>query len=106
MVHFAGAAGDARDSEAFQRLSWEALRKSVNGLVNRLNASNVAALAVELFRENLVRARGLFTRALLVKREKKKKNVLIRFNIGFVFSRLPLLLMRVSDVSLLLSLQW
>jgi pre-mRNA-splicing factor CWC22 len=60
-----GAAGEDRSSEQFQRLSWEALRKSLNGLVNRLNASNVSAVAVELFRENLVRGRGLFTKALM-----------------------------------------
>ncbi|CDJ40346.1 cell cycle control protein, putative, partial [Eimeria tenella] len=52
-------------SHAYQRQMWEALRKSINGLVNKANVSNLTQLVQELFRENLVRGRGLFCRALI-----------------------------------------
>jgi hypothetical protein len=38
-------------SEAYQKLSWDALRKSINGLVNRVNASNVPTIVVQLLKE-------------------------------------------------------
>ena len=54
-----------RTSEAWQRQEWEALRKSINGLVNKVNLTNIKLLLPELFRENLIRGRGLFTRAVI-----------------------------------------
>ncbi|KAL8437372.1 hypothetical protein ACSSS7_000967 [Eimeria intestinalis] len=56
---------DDTKSAAYQRQMWEALRKSINGLVNKVNVSNITQLVQELFRENLVRGRGLFCRALI-----------------------------------------
>eukprot|EP01033_Poteriospumella_lacustris_P001001 gene999-723_t len=47
-----------------QRLSWEALRKSLNGLINKVNVSNIKHIIPELFQENLIRGRGLFARAI------------------------------------------
>lgn len=38
-------------SESYQRLSWDALRKSINGLVNRVNAANVPTIVVQLLKE-------------------------------------------------------
>ena len=55
---------DAASGDA-QRLSWEQLRKALNGVANKVNASNLALVLPELFAENLVRGRGLFCRALL-----------------------------------------
>ncbi|CEM07635.1 unnamed protein product [Vitrella brassicaformis CCMP3155] len=52
-------------SPEFQREAWEALRKSLNGLVNKVNVNNITNLVLELFRENLIRGRGLFARSLL-----------------------------------------
>lgn len=52
-------------SEAYQRLSWEALRKSINGLINKINTSNIKEIIVELFGENLVRGRGLLVRSVM-----------------------------------------
>jgi pre-mRNA-splicing factor CWC22 len=52
-------------TEAYQRLSWEALRKSLNGLINKVNTSNIKEILVELFGENLVRGRGLLVRAVM-----------------------------------------
>ncbi|GJP79460.1 hypothetical protein CLOP_g9693 [Closterium sp. NIES-67] len=54
-----------RSSAEYQRLTWDALRKSINGLVNKVNASNIKNIIPELFAENLVRGRGLFCRACI-----------------------------------------
>jgi pre-mRNA-splicing factor CWC22 len=47
-------------SPEYQRLTWDALKKSINGLVNKVNGTNIKNLVPELFAENLVRGRGLF----------------------------------------------
>ncbi|KAI9910365.1 hypothetical protein PsorP6_010754 [Peronosclerospora sorghi] len=52
-------------SEEAQRRSWDALRKSLNGLINKLNVANLSNILPELFQENLVRARGLLARAIM-----------------------------------------
>lgn len=44
-------------SEQFQRLAWEALKKSINGLINKVNVSNLVQVVRELLQENLVRGR-------------------------------------------------
>ncbi|KAI3865816.1 hypothetical protein MKX03_026008 [Papaver bracteatum] len=49
----------------YQRLTWDALRKSINGLVNKVNAMNIKNIIPELFAENLIRGRGLFCRACI-----------------------------------------
>ena len=54
-----------KKSAEFQRLSWEALKKSIHGLVNKINIPNIAQVVRELFKENLVRARGLFCRSVM-----------------------------------------
>ncbi|CAI7806653.1 unnamed protein product [Closterium sp. NIES-53] len=54
-----------RSSAEYQRLTWDALRKSINGLVNKVNASNIKNIIPELFGENLVRGRGLLCRACI-----------------------------------------
>lgn len=54
-----------KSSEAFQRVTWEALKKSLNGLINKVNVSNLKDIVVELFGENLLRGRGLIVRACL-----------------------------------------
>ena len=47
------------------KITWEALKKSINGLVNKINASNVKNIVPELFSENLVRGKGLFARSVM-----------------------------------------
>ena len=42
---------DDKTSAAYQRLTWDALRKSINGLVNKVNASNVKYILPEIFNE-------------------------------------------------------
>jgi len=55
---------DATEEER-QRLAWEELRKGINGLVNRVNVSNVADVVPRMLQLNLVRGRGLLARALM-----------------------------------------
>ncbi|KAF8898220.1 hypothetical protein CPB84DRAFT_1780615 [Gymnopilus junonius] len=58
------AAGDKTSTE-YQRLSWDALRKSITGIVNRVNVGNIKMIVPELFSENLIRGRGLFARSIM-----------------------------------------
>ena len=41
-------------------MSWDAHHKSISGLVNKVNASNIKNIILELFVENLLRGRDLF----------------------------------------------
>ena len=52
-------------SEAYQRLAWEALKKSINGLINKVNSPNIAIIVRELFAENIVRGRGLLCQSIM-----------------------------------------
>ncbi|KAH7842782.1 hypothetical protein Vadar_009223 [Vaccinium darrowii] len=54
-----------KGSVEYQRLTWDALRKSINGLVNKVNATNIKNIIPELFAENLIRGRGLFCRSCM-----------------------------------------
>ncbi|NXG93791.1 CWC22 factor, partial [Stercorarius parasiticus] len=54
-----------KNSLAYQRMSWEALKKSINGLVNKVNVSNIENIIHELLQENIVRGRGLLSRSIL-----------------------------------------
>lgn len=54
-----------KTSKEYQRLSWDALRKSINGLINKVNTANIKHIVPELFQENLIRGRGLFCRSIM-----------------------------------------
>nr|XP_056717421.1 pre-mRNA-splicing factor CWC22 homolog [Euleptes europaea] len=54
-----------KNSLAYQRMSWEALKKSINGLVNKVNVSNIENIIHELLQENIVRGRGMLARSIL-----------------------------------------
>ncbi|KAL8834213.1 MAG: hypothetical protein Q9170_003870 [Blastenia crenularia] len=54
-----------KKSKEYQRIAWEALKKSINGLINKVNVSNIKYIVPELFTENLVRGRGLFCRSIM-----------------------------------------
>jgi len=54
-----------KSSLAYQRMSWEALKKSINGLINKVNVSNIVNIIQELLQENVVRGRGLLARSVL-----------------------------------------
>ena len=49
----------------FQRMAWEALKKSIQGLINKTNTANIKMIVPELFSENLIRGRGLFCRSIM-----------------------------------------
>nr|XP_037283112.1 pre-mRNA-splicing factor CWC22 homolog isoform X2 [Rhipicephalus microplus] len=54
-----------KSSAEYQRIAWEALKKSINGLVNKANVGNIDVIIKELMRENLVRGRGLLCRTIM-----------------------------------------
>jgi len=47
-----------KTSKEYQRLAWDALKKSINGLINKVNTGNIKHIVPELFQENLIRGRG------------------------------------------------
>lgn len=59
------AASADKASPEYQRLSWDALRKSITGIVNRVNITNIKDIVPELFSENLIRGKGLFARSIM-----------------------------------------
>jgi pre-mRNA-splicing factor CWC22 len=59
------AASKDKSSPEYQRITWDALRKSITGIVNRVNIANIKQIVPELFSENLVRGRGLFARSIM-----------------------------------------
>lgn len=54
-----------KSSSEYQRISWEALKKSINGLINKVNTANLGNIVRELFQENVVRGRGLLAQAII-----------------------------------------
>ncbi|CAL8102770.1 unnamed protein product [Calicophoron daubneyi] len=54
-----------KSSEAYQRIAWEALKKSIHGFINKVNVSNISDVVRQLLCENIVRGRGLLARSLL-----------------------------------------
>ena len=58
-------AQEKQNSEAHQKFMWEQLRKSINGMVNKVNVSNISNIIMELFNENLLRGKGLLGRAIM-----------------------------------------
>lgn len=54
-----------KSGAAYQRIAWEALKKSVHGYINKVNTSNIGIITRELLRENIVRGRGLLARSII-----------------------------------------
>lgn len=54
-----------KNDEVYQQVHWQALQKSINGIVNKVNSSNIKHIIPELFHENLLRGRGLFCQSLM-----------------------------------------
>eukprot|EP01022_Parablepharisma_sp_SALTPOND_P003399 TRINITY_DN1135_c0_g1_i1.p1 TRINITY_DN1135_c0_g1~~TRINITY_DN1135_c0_g1_i1.p1 ORF type:complete len:843 (+),score=114.55 TRINITY_DN1135_c0_g1_i1:11264-13792(+) len=48
-----------------QKYMWEMLRKSINGIVNKVNVSNIQNVILELLNENLIRGKGILVRAIM-----------------------------------------
>lgn len=53
------------NSEEFQKLQWENLRRKINSIINKVNKDNIKELVVQLFRLNLIRGRGLLCNSLM-----------------------------------------
>ncbi|XP_015162221.1 pre-mRNA-splicing factor CWC22 homolog isoform X2 [Solanum tuberosum] len=53
------------ESLEYQKKSWIALKKSINGLLNKINKANIKHIIPELFEENLIRGKGLFCRSIM-----------------------------------------
>jgi pre-mRNA-splicing factor CWC22 len=49
----------------FQKLAWEALRKTIHGLLNRINISNIHDIVILLIKENIIRGKGLFASSVI-----------------------------------------
>ena len=58
-------ADDTGVDESHQREEWDVLKKSLNGLVNKANISNIGHIVRDLFHLNMIRGRGIFARAIL-----------------------------------------
>ena len=54
-----------KSGAAYQRLAWEALKKSIHGHINKVNTSNIGIIVRELLKENIIRGRGLLTRSIM-----------------------------------------
>ena len=48
-----------------QRMMWEMLRKSLNGIINKVNSLNIQNVIIELLNENLIQGKGLLARAII-----------------------------------------
>lgn len=44
---------------------WDMLKKSINGIINKVNVPNMQYIILELFNENMIRGRGLFAKAVM-----------------------------------------
>ncbi|KAJ3653228.1 hypothetical protein Zmor_012490 [Zophobas morio] len=54
-----------KSSAAYQRIAWEALKKSIHGYINKVNTSNIGIISRELLHENVVRGRGLLCKSII-----------------------------------------
>ena len=54
-----------KSSAAYQRIAWEALKKSIHGHINKVNTGNITIIVRELVKENIVRGRGLLCRSII-----------------------------------------
>ncbi|GAC93175.1 hypothetical protein PHSY_000738 [Pseudozyma hubeiensis SY62] len=62
----AEAAAADPGSVEYQRMSWDALKKSITGLVNKVAVENIKSIVPELFgAANLIRGRGLYCRSIM-----------------------------------------
>lgn len=53
------------ESEAYQKIQWENLRKKINSIVNKVNKDNIKIMVVQLFKLNLLRGRGPLCNSLI-----------------------------------------
>ncbi|XGW09487.1 hypothetical protein V3C99_011634 [Haemonchus contortus] len=54
-----------KQSEQYQRMNWERLKKKIHGLVNKVNTGNLVQVVRSLLQENVIRGKGLLVRSLM-----------------------------------------
>lgn len=54
-----------KSSQQYQRIAWEALKKSIHGLINKVNTSNIGPITRGLLKENVVRGRGPLAKSII-----------------------------------------
>ena len=54
-----------KKSEEYQKVMWELLQKSINGIINKVNISNIQNITIELFHENLFKGKGLLVNSIM-----------------------------------------
>lgn len=54
-----------KNSDEFQRLNWELLKKHIHGQVNKVNVGNIVNVVRELLQKNVIRGMGLLTSSIL-----------------------------------------
>ncbi|ETB61899.1 hypothetical protein YYC_01698 [Plasmodium yoelii 17X] len=54
-----------KKSSAYQKNEWMKLKKKINNIVNKVNIDNIGEICYELFECNLIRGKGIFSRAIL-----------------------------------------
>ncbi|CAD2114206.1 pre-mRNA-splicing factor CWC22, putative [Plasmodium vinckei] len=54
-----------KKSSVYQKNEWMKLKKKINNIVNKVNIDNIGEICYELFECNLIRGKGIFSRAIL-----------------------------------------
>jgi pre-mRNA-splicing factor CWC22 len=54
-----------KNSEEYQRLNWELLKKHIHGQINKVNVSNIVNVVRELLQKNVIRGMGLLAGSIL-----------------------------------------
>ncbi|GAW83758.1 cell cycle control protein [Plasmodium gonderi] len=54
-----------KKSSLYQKQEWMKLKKKINNIVNKVNIDNIGEICYELFECNLIRGKGIFSRAIL-----------------------------------------
>ncbi|SBT82713.1 pre-mRNA-splicing factor CWC22, putative [Plasmodium ovale] len=54
-----------KKSNLYQKHEWMKLKKKINNIVNKVNVDNIGDICYELFECNLIRGKGIFSRAIL-----------------------------------------
>lgn len=54
-----------KNQEEQQRKEWELLRKSITGIINKINSANIEYIVMELLNENIIRGKGILARAII-----------------------------------------
>lgn len=74
----------------YQRESWKGLENAISQNLKRLNTTNIKEVIISLFKLDLLRGRGLFTRLIMKEQEKNLNlNVLYTALVAVINSKIP-----------------